>query len=136
MKNVMQEKSLTRSDSLHFKNMYIELPEGINEGSSRQDILILEDVLLIFRCLYIMHYGEEENSKLQGWAWIGYLMIQSTSILYPNNWIIFLTQIHFFSKSSLDFVRIQIQIFGLRFKSNRNIWIKFKIQNLFFIKEI
>jgi len=63
-------------------------------------------------------------------------MIQSTSILDPNNWIRFLTQIHIFSKSSLDFFKIQIQIFGSRFKSNPNIWIKFKIQNPFFIKEI
>jgi len=47
-----------------------------------------------------------------------------------------LTQIYFFSKSSLDFFKIQIQIFGSRFKSNPNIWIKFKIHNLFFIKEI
>jgi len=63
-------------------------------------------------------------------------MIQSTSILDPNNWISFLTQIHFFSKTSFDFFKIHIKIFGSRFKFSPNIWIKFKIQNPFFIKEI
>jgi len=64
--------------------------------------------------------------------WI--LMIQSRSILDPNNWIRFSIQIHFFKKSRLDFLKIQIQIFRSSLNPYLNIWIKFKIQNLFFIK--
>jgi len=41
-----------------------------------------------------------------GWAWIKFLMIQSTYILDPNSWIRFSTQIYFFIKTSLDFFKI------------------------------
>jgi len=57
-----------------------------------------------------------------GHGWIEFLMIQSISIFYLNNWIKFSIKIHFFKKISLDFLKSRskflnkdlnsVQIFG------------------------
>jgi len=50
-------------------------------------------------------------------------MIQSTSILYLNNWIRFSIQINFFKNIDMDFLKIHIQIFRSSLNPNLNILI-------------
>ena len=64
---------------------------------------------------------EKSGSDQENWIFCPTLMMcWVLEILDINNWIRFWIPIYFFGRISLDFLKIQIQIFGSRFKSGSN----------------